>query len=195
MRWLAVAMVAFAQVARADELDDLYVEANHLTRPAPRPIARDQIWYGWQTMTADAAFISAWALYPKWNGFTGDGALLFVDILGYSVVSPLIDALHDNVHDTSIAIRLTLPLVGSLLGLGIGTLVPSRCGVLAICLIGDSPIWGAFDGAVFGAGLAAAIDGIAFAWTTRKPKPDTMSWTVAPFGVGAGAGFGVSRTF
>jgi hypothetical protein len=180
MRWLGVAVIAFATSAHADDLDDLYIEANHLTRPAPQPLAHDQIWYGWQTMTADAAFITTFALYPKWSGFKGDGALLLLDVIGYGVVSPLIDALHDNVSDASIAIRLALPLLGTLLGLGIGTVVPSpHCGI--VCFSGAESD-GAFDGALFGAGLAAAIDALAFTWKTREPKR-TASWTLTPFGV------------
>jgi len=183
MRWLAVAIVAFASSAHADELDDLYIEANGLTRPTPRPIARDQVWYGWQTMMADGAFISAWALYPKWNGFTGDGTLLLVDMLGYSVVSPLIDALHDNVRSESIALRLGMPLLGTLLGLSIGSIVPTRCTSFLFLCSDNALVDGAFYGAVFGAGLASLIDGLAFAWTTRKPKHDTTSWALTPFGV------------
>lgn len=182
MRWLAVAVVAFAPVAHADELDDLYIEANHITRPAPRPIDHDRIWYGWQTMTADAAFITTFALYPKWSGFTGDGAVLFLDVLAFTMVSPLIDAIHDNVRSESVALRLGMPLIGSLLGLGIGTLVPTHCESILFLCSSTSLSDGAFFGAIFGAGLASLIDGIAFAWTTRKPK-DTASWTLTPFGV------------
>jgi hypothetical protein len=195
MRWLAFTIIAFASSARADELDDLYVEANHITRPTPRPLDHDQIWYGWQTLSADATFITAFALYPKWSGFKGDGVLLFVDVLGYWTVSPLIDALHGNVTDTSIAIRLALPLAGSLLGLGIGTAVPTQCtSFLSLC---TSPalVDGAFYGALFGAGLASLIDSIAFTWKTRKPKPDTTSWTLTPIGVRGGGGIGAMRAF
>jgi hypothetical protein len=182
MRWLAFTIIAFASSARADELDDLYIEANHLAKPAPHPLGSDHIWYGWQTLTVDAAFISAFALYPKWSGFTGDGTLLFLDVLGFSVMSPLIDALHGNVSEASIGLRLSLPLLGSLLGLGVGTLVPTRCESILFCS-SNASIDGAFYGALFGAGLASLIDGSVFASATRKPKPDTASWTLTPFGV------------
>ena len=81
----------------------------------------------------------------------------------------------------SIALRLGLPLIGSLLGLGIGSLLVQQCSFIGPC--SDTLTWGAFDGALFGAGLASLIDGVAFAWKTREPARDTTSWTLTPFGV------------
>ena len=55
----------------------------------------------------------------------------------------------------------------------------------------------AFYGSVFGAGLAALIDGVAFSWSTRTRKslPSAASWHLAPIGVRAGAGLGATYVF
>jgi hypothetical protein len=156
-------------------------------------------WYGWQTLLADSALISAWATYPNWSGFTGDGALLFLDMMAYVAVSPVIHSVHDNVRADSVGIRIAMPFVGALLGLGVGATIRCSCGPDAfLCFCGlDNAMWGLFYGSVAGAGLASIVDAVAFSWARRKPSDahTTTSWTIAPFGLRSGGGLSASCVF
>jgi hypothetical protein len=154
-------------------------------------------WFGYETLLADAPLVAAWASYPAWPGFEGDGVVLLFDIMAYAVIGPAIHMAHDSDNGgLSLALRLALPSVGMLVGFGIGASMPCSCASELFCLCGlTNGGIGAFAGMIGGAVLASLIDGTALAWARHEPKETHVTWSLTPFGVPAGGGLSASCVF
>ncbi len=211
MRILALATVAAALLAESahaapaeDDLDELYAEAHPPQHHAPAPLTAPGRWYGWQTLLADASFIAVFASTPAWGDVgEGGGIALVFDLLGFLATAPVIHSVHGNADagGMTMLLRLGATSVGALTGFGAGaaarcssepaTLFSSFCGI-------SNAGRGAYYGTLIGAGLAAVLDAVAFAWEkpdASRAATSSFRWTVSPFGLRGGAGLGVVASF
>lgn len=180
---LAVTLVALPSHAHAQQsvLGDEPTSRSSSPSAAPAPAGRS--WYGWQTLVADGASVTAFAgalaLYRPSDGAMQDAsaALLVLAGAGYLVGAPAVHLAHDAPVKAagSFGLRLALPTAGLFAGLALGP----RCSGLR-CMNGlESGALGALLGVVGAVVVDAAL--LAFA-----PAPEATQsagkviWNVAP---------------
>ena len=141
---IAAVVLAACAPARADE------------GATPEPHVRSQRdWYGWQTLAADGVSL---VLIPLVGSRTGNaqGTTLFAAGT-FTLTAPLIHFAHGRRGSgvLSLALRLALPLGGSLLG---GGLLPEDCRSPSCVPVGT------LVGLSVGAVMASAIDAAALSY-------------------------------
>jgi hypothetical protein len=123
---------------------------------APEPPPR--VWYGWQTLIADAAAIGLGAATRSWPVFGS----------AYLAGGPLVHAAHGNfaVAAGSFALRLIAPLAFG----GAGAAIDSSA--TGSCLTNGQPCFRGIGGLVIGAAIgyavAVTVDALVLA---REPEP------------------------
>ena len=166
--------------------------------PYRAPVRYEKVWYGWQTLVADALSIAVIAA----GGAADESQVVGGGIGAFLLATPIIHMAHGNVGQGfgSIGIRLLLPLtafgIGALAGL-IGTAGDS------VSDTGEDVLRGAFYGLLVGVAGCAIIDAAAFAYTKEKVEPAALRlrperrFTLAPsFRLRAGGGaLGLAGTF
>jgi len=182
-----------APAAHASDDDDSPEHEEVRAKPS------DRTWYGYQTLLVDAALIGLFASAPAWARFDGAGAILILDAATFAFASPVIHTVHGNGEASAISVGLHagLPFSGMWIGFVVGMSLPCSCGLDAwFCFCGLSNAGeGAFAGSLVGGALATVIDAAFLAWERHKPKPWSLSWSVAPYAVRGGGGVGASCTF
>jgi hypothetical protein len=137
----------------ARKLASIGLCAAGLTFAAP---ARADEWYGWQTLTSDAATLVVTAVVASTTKGAAPPALAAV--AGYVAAPVVIHAVHEEPLNAlaSGGVRVALPLGGSLAGASLG----SRRGDFT----GLTTVAGAVLGLFAGAIVASVIDAAAIAW-------------------------------
>jgi hypothetical protein len=115
---------------------------------APPPPRTENHWYGWQTLVVDAG----WIMLGVLGSGSNSSAVSVVGIVTYFLGGPVVHWAHGHGAKGAIdlGIRLGAPVVGALLGLGIGGLADHGHTI-------SSDGGGATDGAIVGAVLGAFI--------------------------------------
>lgn len=124
------------------------------------PWKLERRWYGWQTLTLDAATVAVSLLANSEYAFLG----------GYWGASPLLHLAHGNAGHAvgSLGLRIGLPLLGIGMGKGVGA-------------DGESGDPGIFLGALLGAAVGAVVDAAWLGWEdVRVPAPATTPAGASP---------------
>jgi hypothetical protein len=186
----ALALLSFASTARAQSAEKPSSAARvapqaappAVESSAPRPVT---YWYGWQTLTSDAAALTFAVTAGAVSG-SGDGAaeaFAYTSAATYVFGGPILHAAHENWGRAlgSLGLRLGAPIVGAILGAG-----------LEDCSGGDS-CSGAAVGFVAGLGAAIAIDAAVLA---REPVREGQLAVIPVVSTGKnGSWVGVSGRF
>lgn len=199
-------LVSATTAARAD--DDGAPPAATTTKTtaattATRSTATETSWYGWQTLAVDGGSI-AMGLALGSAGHGGAGGVLALG--GYVFGGPIVHAAHGHTDAVlgDLGLRLGAPLLGSIVGYGVGVATFQGCGPSSSFLCGRD--WAGIGGAVYG-GLGGAVTAVILDAAllgrerVRKddvaaPAPRGVRWTpqvaVSPRGepsVGVGGSF------
>jgi hypothetical protein len=141
-----------------------------------------RVWYGWQTLATDLAAVSITYLALKQQGPTDPSAGRAPDHSGPSAGSllgglavatfvfgaPAVHLVHRRLDSAgiSLGLRLALPALGGLAGLGLA----GGCSANATDCAKSSPVLAIVVGAVVGSITASALDASTLAFEKPKPK-------------------------
>lgn len=151
--------------------------------PTTRSEPPSRTWYGWQTLVADGAsltaFAGAMALYRPSSGATQDlsAGLLVLGASGYVLGAPALHLAHDAPWRAagSLGLRLGLPGAGLLAGLALAP----RCSGSLRCL--DEGLEAGAVGTLLGVVGAIVVDAATLAFEPAAKAPGPLrAWTVAP---------------
>jgi hypothetical protein len=179
---LAVALVAVPALAHA-QVETSAVDTQETNEPAPstatapaktaQPAAQtESYWYGWQTLTSDAASISAVGTGIKFE----TAPLAYLGVAGYYLGAPIVHIAHGRVGVAfaSLGLRLGLPSLGG--AIGFATAGPctesERRGFFGCAFHGWNE---AAIGGLIGLGAAIAIDSALLAHGKRPVDPPRES--------------------
>jgi hypothetical protein len=166
------------------------------SQPSPPPGRRpeqpeyEKVWYGYQTLIADAASATLFAggLFSKSGGATLGG------YLGFVLATPIVHMVHGNIGPGfgSIGLRLLMPVIGIGVGAIAGVIIGGTSGSGSFDRFADGAN-GAVNGAVIGGLIGAAgcvlIDAAGFAYSKERvdntpitlgPRRPQPSFTLAP---------------
>jgi hypothetical protein len=157
------------------------------TQQPPAPVAPppryEKVWYGYQTLIADAISIPLFAVgaTTKTDGLTGAG------YVGFALGAPVIHWVHGNVGKGfgSLGIRVGAPPTLALFGALGGVIADGGRGNT-----GDSALTGAWVGVGIGVAAAVVVDAAGFAYTKELVEPSTT-----PTAKARENGFAFSPTF
>jgi hypothetical protein len=148
--------------------------------PAPKPLPQyEKVWYGYQTLIADAASFGLFAAGLS----VRSGGLVAAGYTGFVLGTPIVHMVHGNVGPGfgSIGLRLLMPLIGLGVGAIVGVIASGTSGSGSFDRFADGAN-GAVNGAVIGGIIGAAgcslIDAAGFAYT--KERIDDRAATIAP---------------
>lgn len=191
----AAAVLLVASVAHADEPSSEWTpEATEAAaRPVPPPT--ESSWYGYQTLSTDAAAIALVAIGATSDSTPVKGATGVMGVATYAIAPAVIHGVHGHAGKAvgDVAIRIFTPLVG----IGVGALAgaamfePSRdpglTGVITNTFGKEVAILeGAAIGGFIGIGTAIAIDAAALGWETvpaqkkEAPRPIASAKPAGP---------------
>ncbi|MBX3201547.1 MAG: hypothetical protein KF894_25650 [Labilithrix sp.] len=137
--------------------------------PAPAPAQYEKVWYGYQTLIADAVSFGllVGGIASRTSEVTTTGYLAFL------LATPTVHMVHGNVGPGfgSIGLRLLVPLIGMGVGALTGLIVGSTQGSGGLDDIGrgaNGPATGAAVGGLIGGGICVAIDAGGLAYTKQR---------------------------
>ncbi len=133
--------------------------------PAALADNRDGAWYGWQTMTVDAAAVGTIALGVK----VGSTPLALSGVGGLVLGAPVLHAVHGNWGNAGLSLssRVLLPLAGFLLG---DLVSNDRMGARFAKVLA---------GGLLGASSALVLDYAVISFDDASPRPAARQWTLA----------------
>jgi hypothetical protein len=168
------------------------------------PVERTIEWYGWQTLSTDAASLAllVGGLAPALGALAGGGGssnngLLLAGIAGYSLGAPAIHVAHG--HWKTALLDLGMRVGGAALGATTGMLLGMASGGLACdqCFTAPQAV-GLMAGTLAGALAASAVDASVFARTkapVESKRTSNFSWAPSLAPARGGASAGISGTF
>lgn len=175
---LVLALVCGALPAHAAEsVED--AEASFADEPAPVP----ERWYGWQTLSLDAAALSMAALTVATEE---DSTLWTLGIATFALGAPIVHGIHDRPPLLALGdfgLRVGMPLAGLLIGAQIDAAQPLECfseGPLDnTCELSHTAgIAGGILGALFVATLDATV--LSYEPIERERRPPVVKAQVQP---------------
>jgi hypothetical protein len=174
---LALAMSPVVAMADEPSFGPAYGPAND---PSGSAVRTDTKWYGLPILLSDLASAAMWSLAAGTATSTYGGGpavpLTVVAIFPYVITSPVVHALHGHGWRAvgSVALRLSLPAVGMVIGFFAGAECSPPSGVVPSGIESCDSLGGAFKGALVGSAIAAVvamvIDDAALPW---EPPADT----------------------
>ncbi|MBX3208538.1 MAG: hypothetical protein KF764_26130 [Labilithrix sp.] len=146
--------------------------------PKPEQPQYEKVWYGYQTLIADAASFSllVGGIAARSGGVTTAG------YLGFLLATPIVHMAHGNIGPGfgSIGLRLLVPLIGLGVGAIAGVIIGSSQGSGAFDRFGNGAngaVTGAVIGGLIAAGGCVAIDAGGLAYTKERVDDRAVSLT------------------
>ena len=196
---LAFAVPASAREPTVDDFLDTFYPPDAAASSASASSSRVSSWYGWEILLLDGALIGTFASYPAWPGFSGDGIFPVLAGSFFPFAGAAVHEAHDDAAATGVSIGIRFGAVSgaALIGYTIRASMPCSCASELFCVCGlSNGVWGMFDGALVGAGVASILDAFLLAHGGRVSKSgSSVSWTVAPIALPRGGGLGVAGAF
>jgi hypothetical protein len=170
--WVGLGLCALAPCAFAQNEDVAVPQAPQPRDPSAQPERR---WYGWQTLTSDAASVAlligaiqasgGYGFYESETRLSAN-VLMTASLAGYVAGAPALHFIHERPAAAagSIGLRLILPTLGGLIGSGLAT-CPPPSGEWGNCGLGELVL-----GVGAGALAAVAIDAGALSWAPIKAE-------------------------
>jgi len=153
--------------------------------PAAKEPPTDTRWYGYQTLLADAASTALLIGAAKSETPT----LAALGLGTYLIAGPVIHLANGRpkAAGTSLALRLSLPLAGAALGVGLGAATVGTGGWAGLVVLFVGAI-----GGIAGAGVASIIDATTLA---REKVPRNSGFTMGVVPTRGGLTVGAAGTF